>query len=164
MRLHLALLAASLSFPLLCLPAAAQTPDPATLSLAKELVNKTTGDRDQVLGSMGGPMVGMMQQMGIKDPTKAREMVNEAVMPILREHYEELVQIQATSYANALTQDDLKQTLAFYDTKAGQDLIKAQPALAQARVTGLTQWMATLQPEMQDRIAKMAKSHGWTNE
>ena len=108
-------------------------------------------------------MVGFMQQMGINDPTKARQLVDEAVMPLLREHYGELVDIQADSYAKVLTVDDLKATLAFYDTKAGQDLIKAQPVLAQARVAGLTQWMGTLQPEMQARVAKTAKAHGWNN-
>ncbi len=160
MCLRHALLTACLTLPLI---AQAPAPDPQTLDLARQLVAKTAGERDQVLASMSAPMVGFMQQMGINDPTKARELVDEAVMPILREHYQELVDIQARSYSQALSVDDLKATLAFYDTKAGQDLIKAQPLLAQARVTGLTQWMGTLQPEMQDRVAKTAKAHGWTN-
>ncbi len=157
------LAAAALVVPLAPLPAQAQASDTATLALAKQLVAKTAGERDQVLAGMSAPMVGFMQQMGITDPTKARELVDEAIMPLLREHYDELVDIQAHSYAQALSVDDLKATLAFYDTKAGQDLIKAQPMLAQARVTGLTQWMGTLQPEMQARVAKTAKAHGWSN-
>ena len=163
MRIRSALLAASLALPLMAQPAPAQTADAPTLALAKELVLKTAGERDQVLASMSGPMVGFMQQMGITDPAKARELVDEAIMPLLREHYGELVDIQAQSYAKVLTVDDLKATLAFYDTKAGQDLIKAQPVLAQARVAGLTSWMGTLQPEMQARVAKTAKAHGWNN-
>ena len=83
-------------------------------------------------------------------------------MPLLREHYDELMSIQAASYAAALTPEDMKATLAFYNTKAGQDLIRAQPQLTQARMTGLTKWMGTLQPEMQARVQKIAKSHGWT--
>ena len=160
MRLRNSLLTACLALPLL---AQAPAPDPKTLDLARQLVAKTAGERDQVLAGMSTPMVGMMQQMGIGDPTKARELVDEAIMPLLREHYQELVDIQAQSYSQVLSVDDLKATLAFYDTKAGQDLIKAQPVLAQARVTGLTQWMGKLQPEMQDRVAKTAKAHGWTN-
>ena len=163
MSIRLALLTAALAVPQLASPLRAQTPDAVTMALAKQLVAKTAGERDQVIAGMSGPMVGFMQQMGVTDPTKARQLVDEAIMPLLREHYEELIDIQARSYAQALSVDDLKATLAFYDTKAGQDLIRAQPALAQARVTGLTQWMGTLQPEMQSRVAKTAKAHGWSS-
>ena len=161
MPLRLTVLAAC---ALLALPAAAQTVDSQTMALAKDLVAKTGGDREQTLVSMSAPLVGFMQQMGITDPTKARALVDEAIMPLLREHYDELMSIQAASYAAALTPEDMKATLAFYNTKAGQDLIKAQPQLTQARMTGLTKWMGTLQPEMQARVQKIAKSHGWTTE
>ena len=164
MRLRLALLAATAALPLLAAPVMAQTPDAQTMALAKDLVAKTGGDREQTLASMAAPMVGFMQQMGINDPAKARTLVDEAIMPLLREHYDDLMSIQATSYAAALTVDDMKATLAFYNTKAGQDLIKAQPQLTQARMTGLTRWMGTLQPEMQARVQKIAKAHGWTAE
>ena len=162
MQLRPILLAAAALLPLLAMPAVAETVDSQTLALAKDLVAKTGGDREQTLASMAAPMVGFMQQMGIDDPTKARALVDEAIMPLLREHYDELMSIQAASYAAALTPEDMKATLAFYNTKAGQDLIRAQPQLTQARMTGLTKWMGTLQPEMQARVQKIAKSHGWT--
>ena len=143
MRLRLALLTVGLALPLM---AQAPAPDPQTLDLARQLVTKTSGERDQTLAGISGPMAGFMQQMGVSDPTKARQLVDEAIMPLLRDHYSELLDIQAKSYAQALTPDDLKATLAFYNTQAGQDLIKAQPMLAQARVTGMTQWIGALQP------------------
>ena len=89
--------------------------------------------------------------------------VDEAILPLLREHYDGLVDIQAKSYAQALSNDDLTAILAFYNTKAGQDLVRAQPALTQARLTGVTQWIGALQPEIQARVEKTAKAHGWTN-
>ncbi len=164
MRVPLSLIAAVLSLPLMAGPSLAQpAPDPQTLALAKQLVQKSAGDRDQVLGSMGRPMIGLMQQMGVTDATKAQQMVDEAIMPLLREHYDSLVDIQAQSYANTLSAVDLKAILAFYNTPAGEDLIKAQPQLNQARVAGLTQWIGALQPEIADRVQKTAKAHGWTN-
>ena len=164
MRARLTLIAAVLSLPLLAAPSMAQTSaDPQSLALARQLVEKSAGNRDLVLGSMGRPMVGMMQQMGVTDPEKAQQMVDEAIMPLLREHYDSLVDIQAQSYAKALSATDLKAILDFYNTPAGEDLIKAQPQLTQARVTGLTQWIGALQPEIQDRVQKTAKAHGWTN-
>ena len=145
-------------------PSPATAPDPTTLSLARQLVEKSAGNRDQVLAGIAGPMVGFMQQMGVKDQTQAQQMVDEAVMPLLREHYQELIDIQAKNYASTLSVDDLKGILAFYNTPPGEDLIKAQPSLTQARVVGMTQWMGTLQPEMVDRIQKTAKAHGWNKQ
>ncbi len=162
MRFRLALLTTVLALPLVISAARAQATDPHTMDLAKQLVAKTGGDRDQTLGSMTAPMVGLMQQLGISDPVKARQLVDEAIMPLMREHYDELLQIQAKSFAQALTSDDLTAVLAFYNTKAGQDFIKAQPALTQARVTGVTQWLGAMQPEIQARVQKTAKAHGWT--
>ncbi len=110
---------------------------------------------------MTGPMVGMVQQMGIDKPDRAQAIVHEALMPILEEHVGGLIDRSAQAYAQVLSESDLKAIIAFYDTPAGQDLIKAQPMLAQLRITGLTQWMATLQPEMQAKMAEVVKRHGW---
>jgi hypothetical protein len=143
----------------------AQTTTPAltpeALALAKQLVAKIEPAPQQTIATLSGPMVGMIQQMGIQDPVRARALVQEAVMPILSEHVGGLVDLSAQAYAQTLSVDDLKATLAFYDTKAGQDLIRAQPALAQLRLTGMTQWMSGIQPEMQAKIVAMIKQHGW---
>ena len=68
---------------------------------------------------------------------------------------------EAQAYAETLSVDDLKAVLAFYETKAGRDLIKAQPMLAQLRIRGMTAWMVEIQPEMQTRMAEIMKKHGW---
>ena len=143
-------------------PAAAQTaPSPAALALARQLVAKVEPDPQQTVAAMSGPMVGMIQQMGVQQPDRAQAVVQEAVMPVLSEHMDSLIDQSARNYAQVLTEDDLKATIAFYDTKAGQDMIRAQPTLARLRVQGVTEWMGTLQPEIQTRIAAMMKQHGW---
>ncbi len=144
-------------------PAAAQTadPSPAALALAHQLVAKVEPNPQQTIAAMSGPMVGMIQQMGVQQPDRAQAVVQEAVMPVLSEHINSLIDQSAKNYAQVLTEDDLKATIAFYDTKAGQDMIRAQPTLAQLRVQGLTEWMGTLQPEIQTKIAAMVKQHGW---
>ena len=142
-------------------PAAAQTPSPEALSLAKQLVAKVDPSPQQTIASMAGPMVGMIQQMGVPQPDRAQALVNEAVVPILNEHIADLADMSAQAYAQTLTVDDLKAVLAFYNTKAGADLIAAQPKLAQLRVQGVTQWMGKLQPEIQGKIQSVAQAHGW---
>ena len=143
--------------------ASAQTavPGPEALALARDLVVKTSGDRDATLQSIGGPMAGMMQQIGISQPDRAKALVQEAVMPILTTHYDDLLAIKAKSFAAVLSVEDMKAIGAFYGTPAGQSLIRAQPQLAQATLTGMTQWVTALQPEMQTKIQQVVKSHGW---
>lgn len=142
-------------------PAMAQTPSPESLDLARQLVAKVDPSPQQTVAAMSGPMVGMIQKMGVQQPDRAQALVQEAVLPVLSEHLSDLSDMAANAYAQVLSVDDLKATLAFYNTKAGQDLIAAQPKLAQLRIGNLTQWMGKLQPEIQARIQAVATSHGW---
>ena len=153
--------ALALTLALLLQPANAQTVAPDTLKLAREYVAKTDVDRDNTINAMTAPMTNMLQQQAGLPPDKAATLVREAMLPLLKEHYDALLDILATSYAAVLTADDLKAAIAFYDTPAGKHLITAQPRLAQSKMAGMGQWMNTLQPEMQARIQKVSKDHGW---
>ena len=152
-----------LALVLPALPAFAQTAAPSAegLRLARELATKTEGDRASMLQSLGGPLVGMMQQMGVPQADRAQVLVQEVVLPILSSRYDDLLAIQAKSYASVLSVDDMKGALAFYNTPAGQNLIRAQPQLAQLKLTGMTQWIGALQPELQTRIQQTLKARGW---
>ncbi len=148
-------------------PAAAQTapnPSPETIALAQQLLMKMAGDPAATIRQLSGPMVGMMQQIGITDPDQARVIVQEALIPVLSDHFNDLIAIWAKAYASALSVDDMKAAIAFYDLPAGQDMLRAGPQLAQAKMVGLTQWMGTLQPEMQQRIEQALKAHGWSKD
>jgi hypothetical protein len=158
-RLRWATLAVALT---VATPAFAQSdPSPEALKLARDLVTRTEGDRAATLQNMSAPMVGMMQQMGVTQPDRAQALVNEALLPLLSDHYDDLLAIQSKSYASALSVDDMKAAIVFYDSPAGKDFIRAQPALAKSKLTGMTQWMGGLQPEMQSRIQATMKAHGW---
>jgi len=164
--LHRALRSAAFATALLLpsLPTLAQTPgttNPEALTLARQLVLKAEGDRNTTIQSISTPMVGMMQQMGVRDPAQAQALVSEAIIPVLQEHFDQLLTIEAQSYASVLSVDDLKAAIAFYDSPAGQDMIRAQPQLAQAKITGMTQWMGTLRPELQTKIQAMMQAHHW---
>ncbi len=140
---------------------AAQTVSPEALALARQLVAKVDPSPQQTVSAMSGPLVGMIQQMGVRQPDRAQALVQEAVLPILNEHLSDLSDLAAQAYAQVLTEDDLKGVLAFYETKAGADLIAAQPKLAQLRIANVTQWMGKLQPEIQTKIQSVAQAHGW---
>ena len=137
------------------------TPDAATLAAARELVSQMQGDRATTLNGMAAPMVGMMQQMGIKEQDRAQTIVQEVVLPMLTAHYDALLDIQARSFASVLSKEDLQAVGTFYASPAGRRLAAAQPQLAQAQMTGVTQWMQGMMPEMQAKIAQAVKAHGW---
>lgn len=137
-------------------------PDAATLKAAREVVAQMQGDRDTMLKAIATPMVGMMQQIGVKQQDQAQVLVQEVVMPTLSAHYDELLDIQARSFAAALGKDDLQAIAAFYATPAGKRLVVAQPQLVQAQMAGTQQWMQSVMPEMQGKLTKAIQAHGWT--
>lgn len=137
-------------------------PDAATLKAAREVVSQMQGDRDALLKAIAAPMVGMMQQIGIKQQDQAQVLVQEVVMPTLSAHYDELLDVQARSFAVALGKEDLQAIAAFYATPAGKRLVVAQPQLAQAQMAGTQQWMQSVMPEMQGKLTKAIQAHGWT--
>lgn len=149
------------------LPAAAQSPTPApapdaaTLDAAKAVVAKMQGDRAAALTAMSGPMVGLVQQMGVKEPDRAQVLVQEVLVPVMTAHYDDLLAMQARSFATVLSKADLLALGAFYDTPAGRNFAAAQPRLAQAQLTGVTQWMGSIAPEMQTKLAQTMKARGW---
>ena len=136
-------------------------PTPAALKAARDTVAQMQGDRATVLKTMSAPMVSFMQQMGIREPDRAQVLVQEVVLPVLTSHYDELLDIQAKSYATVLSAADLQAISAFYASSAGRNLAAAQPTLAQAQLSGMTQWMGTVSPEMQTKLAQAIQAHGW---
>jgi hypothetical protein len=141
---------------------AVAAPDPATLKAAREVVAQMQGDRTALLSAIAAPMIGMMQQIGIKQQDQAQVLVQEVVMPTLTAHYDELLDIQARSFASALGKDDLQAIATFYASPAGKRLVVAQPQLAQAQMAGTQQWMQSVMPEMQGKLTKAIQAHGWT--
>ena len=106
-------------------------------------------------------MIGMVQQMGLKEPERAQVMVREVIMPILAAHDDASLSVQALSYAAVPSKADPQTIATFHDTPAGRSLVKAQPELAQASLTGIRQWLGTLTGAMQAKIAETGEAHGW---
>ena len=156
-------LALALLAPVLAAPSAGAQPAPSSeaLKVARDLVTKAAGDRNATIQGLRAPMIGMMQQMGVRQPDRAQAVVQEAILPLLDQHYDELMDLQAKSYAQVLSVPDMQAISQFYSTPAGQSLIRAQPQLAQLKVAEIGQWMGALQPEMQTRIQAIMKTHGW---
>ncbi|WP_238314413.1 DUF2059 domain-containing protein [Methylobacterium crusticola] len=140
---------------------AISAPDAATLKAAREVIVQMQGDRATTLNSMAAPMAGMMQQLGIKEPDRAQVIVQEVVLPTLTAHYDELLDVQARSLASVLAKEDLKAIGTFYASPPGKRFAAAQPQLAQVQMSGMTQWMSGVMPEIQTKVMQAVKAHGW---
>lgn len=160
---------AALLGPLRAEPATPSPPstkvDPARLALAREVIASSQGGRDVMLAAMKGPLGALLdqtlRQQGMVAPAEAQIVTDEVLMPILKAHYDDLLNVQALAYAAVLPEEDLRTIAAFYATPAGRRLVKAQPQLAQASIVGTRQWMAALMPEMHRKLAETARAHGW---
>ena len=166
-RTRAMVLALTVMVPVVTLPISssrgqtAAEPSADQIKLAREFLGRTNVDRASTLAAMRAPMIGMMQQIGITQPDRAQAVVQEAILPLVDKHFDDYLSIMAKNYASVLSADDLKAGIAFYDTTAGQHIIKLQPQLAQLQLAGTTQWMASMQPEMQARVMQVLQTHGW---
>lgn len=135
--------------------------DPAVIAAARDLVSKMQGDRSAVLQSMAAPMAGMVAQMGVSQSDRAQVLVSEVIMPTLAARYDELLDIQAKAFAGALPVSDLQAAAAFFGSPAGRNFAAAQPKLAQATMTGMSQWMSSIAPDLQAKLQAAIQKHGW---
>ena len=146
--------------PLAAGPTAA-APDAATLKVAREVVAQMTGDRAMTLNGIAASLSGFFQQMGIKEPDHAQVLAQEVVLPMFTAHYDEFLDIQARSLASVIGKEDLQALGAFYASPAGRRFAAAQPQLGQALITGMTQWISGMEPEMEARLDAAIKARGW---
>lgn len=145
-------------------PAFAQQPapsDPAALAAARDVVSRMQGDRAAVLQAMSAPLSALILQMGVKEADRAQILTNEVIVPTLAAHLDELLDIQARAYAATLPVADLQAAATFYGSPAGRNFAAAQPKLAQAQLTGMTQWMGRIAPEIQTKLTEVIANRGW---
>ncbi len=142
--------------------AEAPAPDAATLGLARALVGKTESNDVTTLPWLGLPMGMFMRQLHIVPREHARIVFREALVPVLQKHVAELHEIEAQSYASAMSADDLKAVNAFYDSPAGLALLRMHDPLLKLNMAGVEQLLQTLKPEIQTRVDETLKAHGWS--
>jgi hypothetical protein len=131
----------------------AQTPTPAALATAKELMTVTGAT------SLFNPLIaGVVEQAKIlylqQNPGLAKDL-NEITAQMrndLTPRFSELSDEIARLYATDFTEQELKDILAFYKTPSGQKLLKQQPNVVDNSMRFAQSWANNLSDEV---IAKM---------
>jgi hypothetical protein len=140
----------------------APAPDAAALRLARALVDKTASNDVTSLPWLGMPAGMFMRQLHITPREHARIVFREALLPVLQKHLAEFHEIEAETYAAAMSVDDLKAANAFYDSPAGLALLRMHDPLVKLNSAAVEQLLQTLKPEIQTRVDETLKAHGWS--
>lgn len=151
-------------------PAEAQAPQEApppapsaeALSLAHTMIKALGQDGPATMNGMMLPISDILKQIGVSGPEQGKAVYREAIMPVLMNHPDVFSDIQAQSYATVLSVDDMKAIIAFYQTPAGKDLVRARSRVFQADSAAVANYLPSLMPEMQAKAAEVFKAHGWT--
>lgn len=126
-------LAAGLTFGLLCGPAlaAANEPAPAQIALAKELIEATGTLQSLLSDKRIEQSLEQARKMGpgLDDKTMAK--MKKVMTEELNAARPGMIDALAKVYATRLSEADMKAMIAFYKSEAGQHLAAAQPQIAE---------------------------------
>ena len=136
-----------------CPLANAQQPSPAAMASAKELISITGAT------TLFGPLIaGVVEQAkGLylqQNPGLSKDL-NEIATQMrtdLQPRFSELTDEVARLYAANLTEQELKDILAFYKTTAGKKLLATQPQIVDSSMKFAQEWANKLSDQV---IAKM---------
>jgi len=105
------------------------------------------GDLSQ-LNFLGPATAVLVHQLGFVHPDQFKQVVHEAIIPVLMQHRRELEDMQAASFASVLSDDDMKAAIAFYRSRAGKDLVRIHAAQLDMNFAGVSHLLETLKPEI----------------
>jgi uncharacterized protein len=154
------------TLPLLALlliagPAARATdqPDAAALAKARELVDASMvpGSSDQMVGAISGSVAQLILSVNPGKEEQIGPVVDAYFTPLLREHFSELSEVPAASFAKTFTTAELDQLLAFYRSPLGKKYLDAQ---AKAQADMMTQGPAVTRKLLDQAMKKMGPELG----
>jgi hypothetical protein len=143
------------------LPATKPVSDSA-FALAKELVQLAGIDRGfqgfvpELLREMNGNITRTRPEL-IQD---MNAVMKDVVAPEFMKRTSEMTDQAARYVANNMSEDELKQTVAFLKSPAGKKYIEMQPVVMNQVVGALESWNRQLAVEMMDRLRVEMKKKG----
>lgn len=142
--------------------AAAPTVSPAFEQDIRRLLDVTNAQRlsEQMSAAFLTQFTQALKASNPNMPPRAMEIATEVARSFFTQRYPALVPKMVTAYAKVLTQDDVRQLLAFYETPLGKRLIEITPALAQAGAAAGQQWGQEMIPDLTAELQRRFKAEG----
>ncbi len=160
LRLALAWLAVTVAFAA-ANPARAQQPAQSQIALASEIIEikGSTALFDPLIPGVVEQTKATLLQMNpmlFKDLTAVSEQLRKEYAPRLSELKTEIVKI----YAERFTEQELKDTLAFYKSPLGKKLLSEEPAFVNKSMSTAQEWAIKLNEEVLQRFRAEMKKRG----
>jgi hypothetical protein len=117
------------------------------------------------LGALSGlvlPFPKLLSEMGVQPGPRFPVAMRQAVLPVIFEHADDFTVVQVHSYSTLLSLPDMKAATAFYNSPAGQDIVRLRPLLIQREAGPAFKLIATLHPEIDTKVQQTLKAHGWS--
>jgi hypothetical protein len=148
----------------------------SNLALAEELTDVKKAAIKELMDITGSAQIGEMfataflQQMTMalksinpEIPPRAFTLLEEEINAVIREEMLEkgsLYELIYPIYHKYLTLEDTRELIAFYNTPVGRKIIRVMPQLTQEAMHAGQLWGQSLDPVMQQRIAKRLEKEG----
>ena len=115
------------------LSAVAQDADvkPSHLAVAKELLQVVRADQtmDQMIRLIMPQQIAAIKKLRPDIPQKVLDRFAELFSAAFSRHKGEFITVAARTYARHLSETDMKNVIAFYNTETGRNFLDAQPAM-----------------------------------
>jgi hypothetical protein len=158
-----ALAAALLSVTLAIGPALADEPTPAQMDLAKKIL--VAAGLKTSMDTVVPEMLAQLQRQLLQiHPEMAKTLHTTllGLMPEFNKNEEGVLEDSAHPLANALTEAQLQQTLAFFESPAGKKYTEVQGQVLDALKASAGLWREKLTTVMLDRTREEMKKKGFT--
>lgn len=144
-------------------PVRAQDAVPAEKqALIKELIEMTGGKNIGIMFAeqMSQGMTAMLRQSNKDIPPEVIDAINDEIIKLFQEEMDNgsYFAILYPIYSEHLSEDDIRELIAFYKTPIGQKTIKVLPLITQESMVAGQQWGMSLGPKIQQRVQERLKT------
>ncbi len=104
---------------------------PSHLAVAKELLQAVRADQtmDQMIQLIMPQQVAAIRNLRPDIPKKVLDRFAELFSAAFSRHKDEFINVAAKTYARHLSEVDMRNVIAFYNTETGRNFLDAQPAM-----------------------------------
>jgi hypothetical protein len=143
--------------------AQAQTPSPAQVKLARQVVELSAASRvfDAAVPTVFQQIYSTYIQ---QNPDLSKEIagVLQSLIPEFDKRKEEIVGILAQTYAQKFTEAELNDLLAFYNSPTGKKLISQGGEIGRDSYAKVQEWSGKMLQQLTDRLKAEMKKKGHT--
>jgi uncharacterized protein len=142
-------------------PARADESTPAAIADARTIIVSSGIARS--FDAIVPQMLGMLERNALATRPEIKDKLHATLLnlePEFMKSEEQVISAAALSLAKRMTEADLKQTAAFFQSPAGKKYVEAQPAALNDIVAAMQGWQQKLSTDMMSRTREEMKKQG----